>query len=149
MKRVVVTGIGLLTSIGQNYKTSWNNLLEGYSGVKTIKHFDTNDLPCKIAGHLIHDINNEYNYDRTIHLETKDIKRNDRFIQYGLAAAKMAIEDSGVNNLSIASLLSLLDLTELNPILFLDISTAPAFVVMISITLRKSTDFPLWSVSLP
>jgi len=100
MKRVVVTGIGLLTSIGQNYKKSWNNLLEGYSGVKTIKHFDTNDLPCKIAGHLIHDTNNEYNYDRTIHLETKDIKRNDRFIQYGLAAAKMAIEDSGINNLS-------------------------------------------------
>ena len=99
MKRVVVTGLGLLTSIGSDRKETWKNLLEGYSGIKTIDHFDTNDLPCKIAGHLVPNPNNEFNYNIETHLNPKEIKRNDRFIQYGLAAAKMAIEDSGIDSL--------------------------------------------------
>ena len=87
MKRVVVTGLGLLTSIGLNYKDSWNNLLIGKSGIRKITHFDTNDLSCKIAGHLI---DNEI-FKITNFLENREIKRNDRFIQYGLIASEMAI----------------------------------------------------------
>ena len=55
MRRVVVTGIGLLTSIGNNCKTSWDNLLNSKSGIKKIDHFDVADLPSKIAGFIDND----------------------------------------------------------------------------------------------
>jgi 3-oxoacyl-[acyl-carrier-protein] synthase II len=100
MKRVVVTGLGLLTSIGNNKEDTWNNLLECKSGIKKISHFDTEGLTCKISGHISHNSNDENYYDRLIHLDTKDIKRNDRFIQYGIAAAKMAVEDAGLQDIS-------------------------------------------------
>ncbi len=100
MRRVVVTGLGLLTSIGNDTKTSWNNLLNGKSGIKKIDHFDVTDLPAKIAGHLENDPDNKDYFNKSAHLELKDIKRNDRFIQYGLIAAKMAIADANLNNLS-------------------------------------------------
>ena len=99
MKRVVVTGIGLLTSIGNNKEDTWNNLLELKSGIKTISHFDTEGLSCKIAGYLSHNDKDDNYYDRSIHLGPKDIKRNDRFIQYGIAAAKMAVEDAGIQDI--------------------------------------------------
>ena len=99
MRRVVVTGLGLLTSIGNNTKDTWTNLINLKSGIKKISHFDTDGLSCKIAGHISHDENDPFYYDRSIHLDVKDIKRNDRFIQYGIAAAKMAVEDSGLADL--------------------------------------------------
>ena len=99
MKRVVITGIGLLTSIGNNKEDTWNNLLNLKSGVKKISHFNTEGLSCKIAGHIPHDKKDPFHYDNSTHLDLKDIKRNDRFIQYGIAAAKMAVEDSGLTEL--------------------------------------------------
>ncbi len=100
MRRVVVTGIGLLTTLGVDYQTSWNNLLDGKSGIKKITNFDTGDLPCKIAGFITDDENSENYFNKNSHIETKDIKRNDRFIQYGLVAASMAVQDAGIQNLS-------------------------------------------------
>jgi len=101
MKRVVVTGLGLLTSIGNNKDDTWSNLLTCKSGIKKINHFDIEGLTCEIAGFISHDEKNDpYFYDRSIHLDSKEIKRNDRFIQYGIVAARMAIEDSGIENLS-------------------------------------------------
>ena len=100
MKRVAVTGLGMLTSIGNNKDDTWKNLIECKSGIKRINHFDINGLTCEIAGYISHDEKDPYFYDRSIHLDPKDIKRNDRFIQYGIAAAKMAIEDSGIENLT-------------------------------------------------
>ncbi len=100
MKRVVVTGLGLLTSIGNNKEDTWTNLINLKSGIKKINHFDTDGLSCKIAGHISHEENDPFYYDRSIHLDLKDIKRNDRFIQYGIAAAKMAVEDSGLADLN-------------------------------------------------
>ncbi len=99
MKRVVISGVGLLTSIGNNAEDTWNNLINLKSGIKKITHFDTEGLNCKIAGHISHDENDTFYYDRSSHLDLKDIKRNDRFIQYGIAAAKMAVEDSGLENI--------------------------------------------------
>ena len=99
MKRVVVTGIGLLTSLGINSEIIWSNLLNRKSGIKIIKNFDVSDLPCKIAGYISHDQDDENFYDRSLHLEKKEIKRNDRFIQYGLVAAIMAVKDSGIEDL--------------------------------------------------
>ena len=59
MKRVVVTGIGLLTSLGDSVNKSWNNLLSCKSGIKKISSFDTTDLKCKIAGYISNDPNVE------------------------------------------------------------------------------------------
>ena len=100
MPRVVITGLGLLSSIGKNVDQTWSNLISGKSGIKKINTFNTDDLSCKIAGFISHDPNDDFNIDRSLFLETKEIKRNDRFIQYGLIAAKMAVEDAGLNNLS-------------------------------------------------
>ena len=65
MNRVVVTGLGLLTSIGSNYKNTWNNLLSGKSGIKKINQFDIDDLPCKIAGYLNNDTNDPSFFDKS------------------------------------------------------------------------------------
>ena len=100
MRRVVVTGIGLLTSIGNNKDKSWNNLINLKSGIKKIKHFDVSDLPAKIAGYLNNNPDEENYFNETSSLELRDIKRNDRFIQYGLVAANMAIKDAGLSSLS-------------------------------------------------
>ena len=100
MRRVVVTGIGLLTSIGNNLQTSWDNLIECKSGIKKIKHFNVDDLPAKIAGFINNNPNDDNYFNAQSFLELKDIKRNDRFIQYGLIAASMAINDAGITNLS-------------------------------------------------
>ena len=100
MRRVVVTGLGLLTSIGNNKETSWNNLINLKSGIKKIEHFDVSDLPAKIAGHLNNNPEDKNYFNSESILESRDIKRNDRFIQYGLIAAHMAIKDAGLNSLS-------------------------------------------------
>lgn len=100
MKRVVVTGLGLLSSIGDNVEKTWANLIAGKSGIKKIKSFDTSDLSCKIAGFISHDEKDEFFVDKLKSLEIREVKRNDRFIQYGLIAAKMAVEDSGISSLS-------------------------------------------------
>ena len=100
MKRVVVTGLGLLTSIGNNKEDTWNNLINCQSGIKKISHFNTEGLTCTIAGFISHKIDDPFYYDRSLHLEKKDIKRNDRFIQYGISAAKMAIEDAGLDDIA-------------------------------------------------
>ena len=55
MRRVVVTGLGLLSSIGSGKDITWNNLLNGKSGIKKISSFDTEEFPCKIAGYISQD----------------------------------------------------------------------------------------------
>ena len=100
MRRVVVTGMGLLTSLGNDKEKSWNSLINLKSGIKKIDHFDVSDLPSKIAGYINNDPDKENYFNEHSYLELRDIKRNDRFIQYGLIASNMAIEDAGLNNLS-------------------------------------------------
>ena len=100
MRRVVVTGMGLLTSLGNNKEKTWNNLINCNSGIKKINHFDVSDLPAKIAGYINNNPDDEDYFNNSSILDTRDIKRNDRFIQYGLIAANMAIEDAGLINLS-------------------------------------------------
>ena len=100
MRRVVVTGMGLLTSIGNDKETSWINLIDGKSGIKKINHFDVSNLPAKIAGYINNDPDDEYYFNKKSFLESRDINRNDRFIQYGLIAAEMAVEDAGLKNIN-------------------------------------------------
>ncbi len=100
MKRVVVTGMGLLTSIGNNKEISWDNLINKKSGIKKINHFDVSNLPAKIAGYINNNSEEENYFNEKSFLDQRDINRNDRFIQYGLVAAEMAIEDAGLKNIS-------------------------------------------------
>ena len=100
MRRVVVTGMGLLTSLGNDIDTSWDNLIDKKSGIKKIDHFDVSNLPAKIAGYINNNSDDEDYFNKSSILDLRDINRNDRFIQYGIVAAKMAIDDSGLNDIS-------------------------------------------------
>lgn len=92
MRRVVVTGIGGITPLGANVRTSWGNIVSGQSGATNITKFDASDLPCRIAC----EINAEaLGFNPDDWLEPKEQKRVDDFIIYGIAAADMAIADSG------------------------------------------------------
>jgi len=87
-RRVVVTGLGLVTPLGTGVEKSWNNLCSGVSGIDLITRFDTSDYAVKI-GAEVKDFNSEDFFDK------KQVKHLDLFVQYGLAAAQMAVKDSG------------------------------------------------------
>jgi 3-oxoacyl-[acyl-carrier-protein] synthase II len=93
MRRVVVTGIGAVSPLGANIEDSWSNLLKGHSGASKINHFKVDDLACQIACMVKTTGDGAFNADDWI--EPKDQKRLDQFIIYGIAAAEMAIQDSG------------------------------------------------------
>jgi 3-oxoacyl-[acyl-carrier-protein] synthase II len=88
-RRVVITGLGLITPLGIGVGTSWEALLEGKSGIGTITTFDSSDLPVHIAGEV-------KGFDPLLYIEPKEVKKMDRFIHFALAASTMAVEDSGV-----------------------------------------------------
>ncbi len=86
-RRIVITGVGMVTSLALNVKDTWDAILNSKSGVKNITSFDTQKMQCKIASE-ISDFNAE-NY-----LDTRDIRKMDRFIHLGIAASIEAVEDS-------------------------------------------------------
>lgn len=90
MKRVVVTGIGLISSVGKNTKETWENIVNGKSGIKKITKFDTTNYPCKVAGEIT-----DFNPEDFI--EKKEVKKMGRFTQFALAATKMALADSNLS----------------------------------------------------
>lgn len=94
MRRVVVTGIGILNSLGLGAQENWNKLISGKSGISKIERFDTSYLPCKIAGEIKLG-EEEGKFNPLNYLSTKDIKKMDNFIIYGMIAAIQAVEDSG------------------------------------------------------
>lgn len=91
-RRVVVTGIGLLTPLGVNSVLSWEGIKAGRSGIKKISTFDVSKMPCQIAGVIDLGIGG---FNPEDFIELRDIRKMDKFIQYGIAAAVQAIEDSG------------------------------------------------------
>lgn len=93
MRRVVVTGIGLVTPLGAGVKHSWDALIAGKSGLGPIDHFDVSDLPCKVAGRVPRDGVGAFNADA--HIPPKEQKKMDDFIQFAIGAADEAIADSG------------------------------------------------------
>ena len=88
-RRVVVTGLGLITPIGIGVEENWKALMTGQSGVDFITRFDAKDYPVKIAAQV-------KNFNPEAFIEKKTIKQMDLFIQYALAAAKMAFQDCGL-----------------------------------------------------
>jgi len=88
-RRVVVTGMGMLTPIGNTMAESWRNALAGVSGSSLIESFDTTDFPVKFSSSV-------KAFDATLYMEKKEARRSDPFIQYGMAAGVQAIEDAGL-----------------------------------------------------
>ncbi|WP_366556227.1 beta-ketoacyl-ACP synthase II [Aquibaculum sediminis] len=95
MRRVVVTGLGLVTPLGTGVDHVWQQLLAGRSGIGPIQNFDISDLPSKIGGQPPLGNLAEGGFDPIDWMEAKDQRKNDRFILYGMAAAQQAIEDAG------------------------------------------------------
>ncbi|MCM2679858.1 beta-ketoacyl-ACP synthase II [Echinimonas agarilytica] len=88
-RRIVVTGMGVLSPVGNSIKEAWPNLLAGKSGITNIEHFDAAQFPTRFAG-LIQDFNIEE------YISKKDARKMDDFIQYGIAAGIQALKDSGI-----------------------------------------------------
>ena len=94
MRRVVVTGLGLVTPLANGVEATWARLLAGKSGVRRIEHFNVADLPARIAG-LVPKGTGEGEFNATDYVEAKELRRNDDFIIYGIVAAAQAMADSG------------------------------------------------------
>ncbi len=95
MRRVVVTGIGLVTPLGSGAERVWKRLVNAESGVRGIQSIDVSDLPCKIAGQVpIGDAANGH-FNPTDYIQPKDQRKMDPFIQYAIGATAQAVEDAG------------------------------------------------------
>ena len=90
-RRVVVTGLGVISPVGNNLKTFWDNLVHGRSGIGRITQFDASTYDCQIAGE-VEDFN-PAEYLRN----PKDVRRTDRFTQFAMACSKLALDDSGLD----------------------------------------------------
>lgn len=88
-RRVVVTGLGMVSPLGADLATSWKNALEGKSGIGRITAFDPSEFGCQIAGEV-------KDFDAAKYLGVKEVRRFDRFVHFGVAAGLMALEDSGL-----------------------------------------------------
>src|SRR5438128_5841398 len=88
-RRVVITGIGLVTPLGIGTQQTWEAAIAGKSGVGPITRFDAKDLPCRIAGEV-------KGFDPANFMDKKEARRNDLFIQLGLAATQLALRDAAL-----------------------------------------------------
>ncbi len=88
-RRVVVTGLGIISPIGNSVTDAWRNAVAGVSGIRPITHFDTSDFSVRFAGTV-------QGFDAERYFLSKDIKKMDLFMQYGIAAGIQAVEDAGL-----------------------------------------------------
>lgn len=88
-RRVVVTGMGVLSPLGNDLKSSWDGIVNGRSGIGPITHFDASAFSTRIAGQV-------KDFDASVWIAPKDIKKMDPFVHYGVAASMMAIADAGL-----------------------------------------------------
>ncbi|WP_423409707.1 beta-ketoacyl-ACP synthase II [Heyndrickxia sp. MSNUG] len=88
-RRVVVTGIGAVTPLGNDAETTWNNIVEGVSGIGPVTRLNADDFPAKVAAEV-----KEFNVENFI--DKKDARKMDRFTHYAVAASLMAVKDSGL-----------------------------------------------------
>lgn len=95
-RRVVITGMGAVTSLGLDIDTFWQSIKNGKSGIDFIERIDVSNLPTKVAAEI-------KNFNPNDFIEKKEIKRLDRFSQYAMAATQMAVENSGVNSQTLQS----------------------------------------------
>lgn len=89
MRRVVVTGLGIVCPLGNNVEEAWKNALAGKSGVRKIQSFDASEYSCQIAGEI-------RDFDSSAYVPAKEARRFDKFVLYGAVAGSQALEDSGL-----------------------------------------------------
>jgi len=89
-RRVVITGTGAVSSLGMGSDNLWKSIKTGKCGISRIERIDVSDLPAKVGAEI-------KDFDPSEFMEKKEVRRTDRFAQFALAAAKMAIEDSNIN----------------------------------------------------
>ena len=89
-RRVVVTGLGIISPVGNDVATAWANITAGNSGIGPITHFDASTFPTRIAGEI-------RDFDPTQYIAAKDVKKMDPFIHYGIAASIQALADAGLH----------------------------------------------------
>jgi len=89
-RRVVITGIGIISPLGIGNEPTWQGLIEGRSGIDTITKFDATDFACKIAGEV-------RGFEPEKWIEKKEVKKSDTFIHYAIAASQMAVDDAGID----------------------------------------------------
>ena len=95
--RVVVTGMGLVSSLGVGTRSVWTRLIKGDSGIRKIDRFDVDDLETKIGGQIsIKGESEQYTFDPSVWVDEKEVKKMDNFILFGIAASDEALVDSGV-----------------------------------------------------
>ena len=90
MRRVVVTGLGAITPIGNNVESFWNGIKSGKCGIDTVTHFDASGFKTQIAGEV-------KDFEPTDYIEKKEARKMDRFTQLALVAASEAVKDSGLD----------------------------------------------------
>jgi 3-oxoacyl-[acyl-carrier-protein] synthase II len=88
-RRVVITGLGILSPLGLDLASSWDGIVNGRSGIGPITHFDASAFPTRIAGEV-------KGFDATQWIAPKDVKKMDPFVHYGVAASLMAMRDAGL-----------------------------------------------------
>ena len=89
-RRVVVTGLGIISPVGNDVATAWKNIVAGKSGIGPVTHFDTSAFPTRIAGEI-------RDFDPAAFIPAKDVKKMDPFIHYGVAASVQALNDAGLS----------------------------------------------------
>ena len=89
IRRVVVTGLGLVSPVGSSIEKAWNNIKEGVSGIRKIDSFDASSFSVQISGSVV-------DFNAEDYITPKEQKKMDTFIHYGIGASVMAIEDSGL-----------------------------------------------------
>jgi len=95
MRRVVVTGLGMLTPLACGVEPTWRRLLEGRSGARHIEHFDVSDLPVKFACQVPRGDGSDGTYDPDQWMAPKDQRKFDQFIVFAMCAARQALDDAG------------------------------------------------------
>jgi 3-oxoacyl-[acyl-carrier-protein] synthase II len=88
--RVVITGLGVVSSLGLDVESFWTNILAGRNGINRVTQFDVTDYPCKIGAEIV-------DFDAAKHMDPKEARRNDRYTHFGFIAAKAAVADSALN----------------------------------------------------
>ena len=89
-RRVVITGMGAVTPIGNTVADFWQNLIQGKSGVTRVSRIDVGDVPTQIAGEV-------KGFQPDLYMDKKEMRRMDRYTQFAIAGVKMALEDAAVD----------------------------------------------------
>ena len=88
--RIVITGIGVVSSLGTGVEDFWDSLVEGKSGIANITRFDASDYTCKVASEVV-------DFNASEWMDVKEAKRNDRYTHFAMAAAKLALQEGRID----------------------------------------------------